>query len=54
MVLAQHWGDGWALSLHFALLLCNLFLVAAIWRSRPSIPRTSGSTLVWLGLTLLV
>ena len=54
MALAQRWGDGWALSLHFALLPYNLFLVAAVWRSPLSTPWTRGGALAWLGLTLLI
>ena len=54
MAVAQRWGDGWALSLHFALLPYNLFLVAAVWRSPDSTPWTRSGALAWLGLTLLV
>lgn len=54
MAVAQRWGDGWALGLHFALLPYNLFLVLAVWRSPFGKPWIRGSAVAWLGLTLLV
>lgn len=54
MAVAQRWGDGWALSLHFALLPYNLFLVVAVWRSPCGTLWSRGGALAWLGLTLLL
>lgn len=54
MALAQRWGDGWGLALHFALLPYNLFLVAAVWRSPYSDQRSRGGARAWLGLALLI
>ncbi len=54
MAMAQRWGDGWALSLHFALLPYNLFLAAAVWRSAGSADWRRLCALVWLGMTLLI
>jgi hypothetical protein len=54
MTIAQQWGGGWALALHFALLPYYLFLVAAVWRSPLSLGSTRWSSAAWLALTLVM
>lgn len=54
MSLAQDWGKGWSLALHFALLPYNLFLVASVWRF-PLVPtHIRWLSLGWFALILML
>ena len=54
MSIAQDWGKGWSLSLHFALLPYNLFLVASVWRFPAAPPLIRWISLGWFALILML
>ncbi len=53
-LLAAGVGAGWAVSLHFAPLPWNLFLVACVWRHPQAGSGSRGLGLAWLTLMLVL